>query len=73
MAWATKCDRCGKYFDYHEESNAFAFLIYDRQKDKYSIDNEEYDLCPDCVQSLSSWFCIVRKETRNAKSIDSRR
>lgn len=62
MAWATKCDRCGKYFDHHEETNAFAFLSYDRLKDKYSIENEEYDLCPNCVQSLSDWF--HGKETR---------
>ena len=62
MAWATKCDRCGKYFDHHEETNGFAFLVYDRLKDKYAIDNEEYDLCPECVQSLSKWF--YGKETR---------
>lgn len=56
MAWATKCDRCGKYFDSREETNAFTFLIYDRAKDKYTCDSEEYDLCPDCVRSLDDWF-----------------
>lgn len=57
MAWATKCDRCGKYFEHHQdETNGFAFLVYDRLKDKYAIDNEEYDLCPECVQSLGKWF-----------------
>lgn len=56
MAWATKCDRCGKYFDYHEGTNAFAFLKYDLSKDKYSLSNGEFDLCPDCVQSLKDWF-----------------
>lgn len=56
MAWATKCDRCGKYFDHHEEANAFAFLSYDRLKDKYSYEGEEYDLCPDCIRSLNDWL-----------------
>lgn len=57
MAWATKCDRCGGYFEHHQdETNGFTFLTYDRAKDKYLMDGEEYDLCPDCVQSLNSWF-----------------
>lgn len=54
MAWATKCDRCGKCFDFHEETSAFAFLI--RLKDNtYNIDGDEFDLCPDCVQDLWDW------------------
>ena len=62
MAWATKCDRCGKYFDYHEIASAFAFLSYDRLKDKYSVEGDEYDLCPDCIQSLGNW--LDRKEKK---------
>ncbi len=57
MAWATKCDRCGEFFEHHQDGvNAFAFLSYDRIKDKYSIDGEEYDLCNKCVRSLEIWF-----------------
>lgn len=57
MAWATKCDRCGKYFDWHEETNAFAFMVYDHGTDRYSVgDTEELDLCPDCIRSLNHWF-----------------
>lgn len=61
MAWATKCDRCGGYFEHHQdETNAFAFMTYDRVKDKYLIDGEERDLCPKCVRLLHNWF--ERKE-----------
>ncbi len=57
MAWATKCDRCGKFFEHHQdETNAFAFLSYDRLTDKYSVDGEEYDLCHECVRSMKIWF-----------------
>lgn len=57
MAWATKCDRCGKFFDYHSnEANALAFLIYDRGKDKYEIEGDECDLCPHCIESLENWL-----------------
>ncbi len=66
MAWATKCDRCGKCFEHHQEvTNAFAFLTYDRPHDKYLIDNDEndeYDLCPECVQSLRDWFDRYRRK-----------
>lgn len=57
MAWATRCDRCGQFFDHHlEATNGFAFLSYDRLKDRYEIDGDEHDLCPDCVEALSEWF-----------------
>ncbi len=61
MAWATKCDRCGNYFDWEDnEISGFAFLTYDRIKDKYYIKNDAYDLCPKCVKDLYDW--LDRKE-----------
>ena len=57
MAWATKCDRCGKYFDWkQDETNGFAFMEYDLPHSRYNIDGDEYDLCPECVDSLIKWF-----------------
>ena len=57
MAWAMKCDRCGKFFDYNlDDCCAMAYLIYDVLKTKHSIDGEKYDLCPDCIESLGRWF-----------------
>lgn len=62
MAWATKCDRCGKYFDYNSDSSdAVALMTYDRSKDRYMVEEEEYDLCPDCVKSWISWFNEKRR------------
>lgn len=56
MAWATKCDRCGKYFEYlTDETDGVALLDYDRRTDKYQTE-EEYDLCPTCVKSFNDWF-----------------
>lgn len=57
MEWASKCDRCGKYFDWRsDESSAFAFMSYEPTKARYSIDSDKYDLCPKCVQDLYDWF-----------------
>jgi hypothetical protein len=56
MAWATKCDRCGRYFDYSEDkADAFAFMRYNRVKNLYYTESEEIDLCPKCVKSLEKW------------------
>ena len=61
MAWATKCDRCGKYFDWQsDETSGFAFLTYEHIKGRYSINSDEYDLCPKCVKDLYDW--LDRKE-----------
>lgn len=68
MAWATKCDRCGKYFDHHqEEVNGFAFMMYDRVRDEYEPDGEVRDLCPECVESLKKWYHEIR-----SREIDER-
>ena len=65
MAWVIKCERCGKYFDWQsDETSGFAFLTYDHVKNRYNIDGEEYDLCPECVIDLYGQFS--RKENHNA-------
>ena len=57
MAWATKCDRCGKYFDHHNgEKNAFVFMQYDRGKNTYYVKGKEFDLCQKCIKSLEKWM-----------------
>ncbi len=57
MAWATRCDRCGKYFDYHgDQKSAFAFMRYERVKNEYYTESEEFDLCPKCIKSLEKWM-----------------
>lgn len=57
MTRASKCDRCDKYFDWHsDETDGFAFLTYDHIRDRYKIDSDEYDLCPECVKDLYNWL-----------------
>lgn len=58
MGWATKCDRCGKYFDYEEgATSGVALMIYDRPRDEYEVCNGiEDDLCPECVKSYINWW-----------------
>lgn len=54
MASASKCDRCGKYFD--NSSHGFNRItlnnsnIIDNRKDK------KLDLCPSCMDVLISWL-----------------
>jgi hypothetical protein len=61
MAWATKCDRCGKYYKYRDGViNGVTLLSYDRKSDEYFIKGEE-DICPDCVKSFNEWFIEGQK------------
>ena len=53
MAYAKKCDRCGKYYDYKppkfEELN---------KKEIYKKINESFDFCDDCLED----FKVFMKE-----------
>ena len=59
MAKAGRCDRCGEFFDWSSDrTHGFAYLLlgFDGQ---YHIDGGEYDLCPDCVESLEEWMRTI--------------
>lgn len=57
MAWASKCDRCGRYFDWrNKEPDGFTFLKYDHINGGNSIVGEKCDLCPKCIESLEKWM-----------------
>ena len=59
MAWAMKCDRCGKYYELCDDATSgVALLSYDIGKDKY-CDEARFDICPDCVKSFDEWFMEV--------------
>ncbi len=62
MAWAAKCDRCGKYYDYYKGKNRFGFMAYDREADYQEVINGGYDLCPDCMKSLEDWYKEIWSE-----------
>lgn len=56
--WATKCDRCGKYFDYSDADTADAVALMKSvgRTDDYHQVYLPYDLCPECVKSFDDWF-----------------
>lgn len=57
MAWASKCDRCGKYFDFDLASDASGFVFVKQTIERdYDVCDYEYDLCPECIQSLDDWL-----------------
>lgn len=66
MAWAAKCDRCGRYYDYYDGRSGFAFTEYDRKRDEVNPENGQ-DLCPECMESLVDWFHEIR-----SREIDER-
>ena len=55
MAWVIKCDRCGKFFEYHAgDINGIAPLKV--MKTTYFVNHDKYDICPNCVKSWEDWF-----------------
>lgn len=56
MAWAMKCDRCGKYYEYRPMATSGIALIPHRiGKNECRIEGE-FDLCPDCIESFNNWL-----------------
>lgn len=60
MAFAKKCDRCGKFYDEYntkkdnKKFNGVMTLNIDFQRDYYS--NDPVDLCPKCMESFEQWL-----------------
>lgn len=58
MAWARKCDRCGKLFD--NTCNTIVDLtISNGEHRNVKFDcglNDDLDLCPDCLESFKHWW-----------------
>lgn len=60
MAFAKKCDRCGKlYEEYNTEHdskkiNGIMTLNLDFKRKYYS--NTPLDLCPECTDSFNKWL-----------------
>lgn len=58
MAWARKCDRCGKFFD-SACNTTVDLTISDGAKENIKFNCNLYhdlDLCPDCTESFSHWW-----------------
>ena len=58
MAWARKCDRCGKLFE--EKYNTYIELKTSSDEDRtVELDcgmQSSLDLCPDCIESFKHWW-----------------
>lgn len=58
MAWARKCDRCGKFFD-SKFDTIIDITTYDENSRNVQFDCgllPGLDLCPDCVESFKHWW-----------------
>lgn len=58
MAFAKKCDVCGKLYEeyntenYKKDHNGLMFLNIDYKRDYYS--SVPIDCCPDCIKSIKN-------------------
>lgn len=48
---ATKCDRCGKFYEEHE-----GMLVDTELNRKYCKDRKTYDFCPDCMKEFEDFL-----------------
>ena len=61
MAYAKKCDRCGKLYDEYnfkndeKNPNGVMVLNLDYQRKFYSH-TTPMDLCPDCMKEFQDWM-----------------
>lgn len=60
MAYAKKCDRCGKLYEQYNSKNdrknpnGTMILNLDVQRKYYS--HGAMDLCPDCMKEFQAWL-----------------
>lgn len=68
MAYAKKCDRCGKLYEEYninkdeKNPNGIMVLNLDYQRKFYS--HTHMDLCPDCMKGFHDWFGEVKAEKK---------
>lgn len=58
MAWAYKCDRCGKFFD-RQYNTSVELTTSSNANRNVTFDcglSSNLDLCPDCVESFKQWW-----------------
>lgn len=58
MAWARKCDRCGKLFENNYDTNIdleTSSNVHRNVKFDCGL-NADLDLCPECTESFIHWW-----------------
>jgi len=58
------CDRCKKEF-----SGRFTATYHDRNLKLLDYENDEYDICPECFESLQKWFDREPEEAKESIKI----
>ena len=58
MAWARRCDRCGKFFDAACNTTVDLTISGGAERNvKFDCGlYQDLDLCPDCVESFKHWW-----------------
>lgn len=72
MAWARKCDRCGKFFE--NRYNTYVELTTSSDEHRnVEFDcgvNNDLDLCSDCIESFKHWWANETKEASFKEYLD---
>lgn len=61
MAYARKCDRCGKLYEpksinFKKSCRVNSIRIAERGYDNSVASGQIFDLCPDCLEGFKNWF-----------------
>lgn len=62
MAFARKCDRCGKYYD---RSSDTVTILPDYIGEDRCHHNARFDICRECVKSFDEWFMEGKNEEKD--------
>lgn len=75
MAYAKKCDRCGRYYD-DENSKDKNFRVNGITVHQMALIDacdhpiHEYDLCDQCARDLFHWLCEPSEDSAGSRSND---
>lgn len=58
MSSARKCDRCGKYYEFHASKSIKSKQIIGIRIQTAACYFDDYDLCPKCVDKLLKFMRI---------------
>lgn len=70
MALAKKCDRCGVLYEHYSDFNSYMMTMINTDKHGHiSATSKRYDLCPECMRSLTNFMEAPQKEIGNSKDV----
>lgn len=70
MALAKKCDRCGVLYEHYSDFNSYMMTMINTDKHGHiGATSKRYDLCPECMRSLTNFMEAPQKEIDNSKDV----